>query len=300
MIDTMFVIRNHLHRDMPEISSIFDISNYSHQFLTSQHIKQIDGGESPKLYVGRNNKAVDEVLVVNKVYKTASSPSSKAASIPQMHAEIIDRNPRPERIDRNPRITKHPDQLFWTVYELHYGREDFQMIRINYGNRYLEERLNVCQKLMDTNMLKSMNHRITKGQIEGIYGELMTPSRSTSLLTLHALCCHYKIRVIILNKARRRYTMFHHETGYTKTHMIEELTNRVGKDPGYRSLKENVSDDEIESLLSEYIKMHHYEKPLAPISKYKIAELREIANNLGIDSTETKPVLYEKICQFMA
>lgn len=291
MIDTMFVIRNHLQRDMLEISSIFDISNYSHQFLTSQHIKQIDGGEPPKLYVGRNNKDVEEVLVVNKVYKTVSSPSSKAASTPQMHSE---------KIERTPRITKHPDQLFWTVYEMHYGHEDFQMIRINYGNRYLEERLNICQQLMDTNMLKSMNHRITKGQIEGIYGELMTPSRSTSLLALHALCCHYKIRVIILNKTKRRYTMFHHETGYTKTHIIEELTNRIGKDPGYRSLKENISDDDIEPLLNGYIKMHHYEKPLAPISKYKISELREIANDLGIDSTVTKPILYEKICQFMA
>lgn len=322
MIDNMFVIRNHLQRDMPEISSIFDITNYKESFLTTDHINLIESSSDAILPIERlANNNVAEQLTENIVYKTEASIPNPVYNIPTSTPSTIRSSQPPVQPPKKQtstwkadgwkdskvrrggtptQVTRHPDQLFWTVYELHHGRPEFTMIRFNYGNRYLEERLAICQALIDGQKLRSMNHRITKMQVEEINSELMSPSRTTSLLALHALCCHYNMRIIILNKSKRRYTVFHQETGYASTHIIEELTNRVGRDPGYRVFKESVADDDIDTILAGYVKMHHYERPLAPISKFKVDELRAIANTLGVPSDGTKPEIYEAVSKFMA
>jgi len=46
--------------------------------------------------------------------------------------------------------------------------------------------------------------------------------------------------------------------------------------------------------------MYHYERPLAPLSKFKVDELRAIANTLDVPSDGTKPEIYEAISKFMA
>ena len=323
MIDNMFVIRNHLQRDMPEISSIFDITNYTESFLTTDHVKSIETSPEEILPIERiSNSNVSEKLTENIVYKTDAAIPNPTYNMPTSKPSTTalsqkPRQPPPKKetstwkadgwrdskIRRGgtpAQVTRHPDQLFWTVYELHHGRPEFTMIKFNYGNRYLEERFSICQGLLDGKKLRSMNHRITKMQVEEINSELMSPSRTTSFLALHALCCHYNMRIIVLNKSKKRYTVFHQETGYASTHIIEELTNRVGRDPGYRVFKESVADEDVDTVLAGYVKMYHYERPLAPISKFKVDELRAIAITLDMPSDGTKPEIYEAVSKFMA
>jgi len=198
---------------------------------------------------------------------------------------------------------KQNDTLFWCLFIIHYGYDEYIEVDRNYGVKELEIKKKIGYFITSNpHKMKSTNYKITKIAVQEILSELLTSQKDTSMNSLLAILVYYNINLIMVNS--------------TKLLMLEFISNKdvenqlptyvIYKDTyGKYSLKtEPLTKDQVDDLKNKTICLDSYLKPLKAISNYKVEELETLAKKMGLFESGKKykkTDLYQEIteaCQF--
>jgi len=207
---------------------------------------------------------------------------------------------------------KQQDTLFWCLYIMNYGYNDYLQIEHNYGVKELEEKQNIS-KFMKENIvrIKNTNYKLTNIAIQEILSELLTSQKETSLLCLIVMIVYYNINILIINETTKCMLEFwcnkdkitsisgSNEENDALTYVLYKTDN--GK---YKLQYENIGSFQINNLREKYVVLENYNKYIKAVSNYKVEELEDIAKKFGVfDETKKykKAELYELVgnnCKF--
>jgi hypothetical protein len=207
---------------------------------------------------------------------------------------------------------KQQDTLFWCLYIMNYGYNDYLQIAHNYGVKELEEKQNIS-KFMKENVvrIKNTNYKLTNVAIQEVLSELLTSQKETSLLCLIVMIVYYNINILIINENTKCMLEFwcnkdripsinnSSEHGDALTYVLYKTDN--GK---YKLQYENIGSFQINDLKEKYVVLESYNKYIKAISNYKVEELEDMAKKFGVfDETKKykKAELYELVgnsCKF--
>jgi hypothetical protein len=197
------------------------------------------------------------------------------------------------------------DTVFWCVYTFVKGYSDYLMIGSRYANHELEEKQKLfaffkkCPKV-----LKTTNCKITNAQVDEILSEMLCMQDQMSFLGILALVVYYKINILLVHETKKIYLSFCLIDDDTEeSSNVSKKTCVLYKHPkSNKRYKMRMYDEELETISNikeTMLCLESYMKPLRAISTYKVSELEEIADKLGIEvSKMKKQELYTKIQEY--
>jgi len=207
---------------------------------------------------------------------------------------------------------KKQDTLFWCLYILKYGYNDYLQIEHNYGVKELEEKQQISKFMKEnTARIKNTNYKITNVAIQEVLSEFLTPQKETSLLCLIVMIVFYNINVLIINEQTKCMLEF-----WSNKDRIPNINESVDENDAltyvlyktengkYKLQYENIGSFQINDLKEKYVVLENYNKYLKAASAYKVEELENIAKKFGVfDETKKykKADLYELVgnnCKF--
>jgi len=280
------LIVSHIHGD--KISNSFDITNLQRYFFThtlKQSFDSVSNNVSTTTIKRNTHDKVKRELQTVDVYKNNMSNTN------------LQRNNHNSHMNQQYKID-HRDTLFWCLYILHHGYLEYMKIQINYGNAYLNEKKKVYDNLYNKrDLVKTCNMKITNVAFQEIMSDLISYSnKNIHYALLYALIAHYKYNIIILNKDKQSFFHFKNDMNGDATHLIE-----IRKGKYFNISKENMNDDEINTIYNTYILLHKYDKPMKGVSSYKVDDLKKIAEKLHLNHDKTKKdELYTEIYKNIA
>ena len=192
---------------------------------------------------------------------------------------------------------KQMDTLFWCLFIIHYGYNEYQEVYRNYGVKELDIKKEIGAFIQkNPNKMKNTNVKITKAGVQEILSELLTSQKDTSMTCLPAILVFYNINILIVNADKNTILEF-----VADKDAEEKLPTYVLYKDSYNkySLKTTaVIEKEILEMKENMFCLESYLKPLRPISNYKVDELECIAKKLGVfkkDRKYKKADLYQEI-----
>jgi hypothetical protein len=207
---------------------------------------------------------------------------------------------------------KQQDTLFWCLYIMNYGYNDYLQIDHNYGVKELEEKQNISKFMKESVVrIKNTNYKLTNVAIQEVLSELLTSQKETSLLCLIVMIVYYNINILIINENTKCMLEFwcnkdripsinsSSEESDALTYVLYKTDN--GK---YKLQYENIGSFQINDLKEKYVVLESYNKYIKAISNYKVEELEDMAKKFGVfDETKKykKAELYELVgnsCKF--
>lgn len=207
---------------------------------------------------------------------------------------------------------KQQDTLFWCLYIMKYGYNDYLQIDHNYGVKELEEKQHISKFMKENVMkIKNTNYKLTNVAIQEILSELMTSQKDTSILCLIVIIVYYNINVLIVNDTTKCMLEF-----WCNKDRIPDINNSSEQDDAltyvlyktengkYKLQYENIGSFQINDLKEKYVVLESYNKYIKAISNYKVEELEDYAKKFGVfDESKKykKAELYELVgncCKF--
>ena len=186
------------------------------------------------------------------------------------------------------------DSLFWCLYIINYGYNDFQQITRNHRVKQLEIQSQVIDKIQkDKTCMKNTNFKFTNVAIQELASDLMSITKAINYNMAMGLCVLYKINVYIIDNNKGVY--------------IKLISDSDVELPTYAIYREryNTYSVDIEALTTDkcldmegMICLESYLRPLKTISNYKIDELMEQARKFDLldnDKKYKKQELYELV-----
>ena len=246
--------------------------------------------------------------IINNSNSIENVLSSEQPKIEETEEEKQESNIRKEELYQ----PKQQDTLFWSLYIINYGYNDYLQIDHNYGVKELEEKQKIS-KFMKENVvrIKNTNYKLTNVAIQEVLSELLTSQKETSLLCLIVMIVYYNINILIINENTKCMLEFwcnkdripsinnSSEDGDALTYVLYKTDN--GK---YKLQYENIGSFQINDLKEKYVVLESYNKYIKAISNYKVEELEDMAKKFGVfDETKKykKAELYELVgnnCKF--
>lgn len=189
----------------------------------------------------------------------------------------------------------HQDTLFWCLYIIMYGHNDYIQVSRNYGVKELEVKKHIGDLIRaNPSMLKKANIKITKAAVQEIMSELLTSVRDTSYLTMMGMLAIYKMNIIMISASGKTMVEFISDKDTQQPTYVLHKDN-FGK---YKLQVEPVSEEDIGVLKTTIFCLESYLKPLKTVSNYKVDELYAIARQVGVfDETKKykKGDLYDEL-----
>jgi hypothetical protein len=165
------------------------------------------------------------------------------------------------------------DSLFWCLYIINYGYNDFQQITRNHRVKQLEIQSQLIDKITkDKSCMKNTNIKFTNVAIQELTSDLMSITKAINYNMAMGLCVLYKINVYIIDNSKGVY--------------IKLISSSDVELPTYAIYREklNTYSVDIEALTADKLSemegmicLESYLRPLKTISNYKIDELMEQA-----------------------
>ena len=186
---------------------------------------------------------------------------------------------------------KQKDSLFWCFYILKYGEQNYEML--DNINIVLEKTLKIeyVEKIRKEKQIVKSHKFATLTHLEN----QLANEEKIDLPTFFTLCVIENINVLYVCKK----TYFELLMNDDKIHIIHRLDNYSKY--GY----EGIEKSKIELYRSTLFKVDSVEKPIKSISSYKVSELLEFCNKLGIEicvkdtnKNKSKKDLYELLIQY--
>lgn len=205
---------------------------------------------------------------------------------------------------------KDRDSLFWCIYAFVHGENEYHMIRNNYGNRKLEEKMKVYAFMKgDKKLMKQTQYKITNQQVQEMMSELMCVHSDTSFLVLIALAIFYKIRILLVDDVKKIYIDFGAAADIVTDNEVETDVHKPNacilfktESKGHMRYRLS-SETDVNVIVDNMFRLEHYHKPLKAISNYKVSELESISDRLGLSlglpkENLKKGELYERISEY--
>jgi hypothetical protein len=216
--------------------------------------------------------------------------------------EIIKTNPvsNPEKppsiCESKPIAPFYPQKensLFWCIYSACYGLDEFHMIGSRYQNRELDEKQKIIQFIkQNPKKLKESNHKVTNIMIQELLSALMI-QKMASLQDCIAYSIFYNKRIYVVKNAM----YFIYRSIEIETYSCENTIVIYCKNDKEYGLDLEVNEEKIDHIVNNKIRIFNAEKPLKPLSEYKIPNLEKMALILGIPVHGKKKELYDSIVE---
>ena len=207
------------------------------------------------------------------------------------HTKIPRQNFVPIKDKCNTFTPVQKDTLFWCFYILKYGENNYEML---YNiNIVLEKTLKIkyVEKIRKEKQIVKSYKFATLTHLEN----QLANEEKIDLNTFFTLCVIENINVLYVCKK----TYFELLMNDDKIHIIRRLDNYSKY--GY----EGIDQSKNELYRSTLFKVDDVEKPIKSISSYKVSELVEFCNKLGIEiydkdtnKSKSKKELYESLIQY--
>ena len=216
-------------------------------------------------------------------------------------------------------ITKDP--FFWCLYVIKYGKHKYDSL----NNKLIEEEnnekfnniFNQINKLDDIPGLKEFLkiNKITKTTIKNDLTESTTYTGKTSYKLAKVICFLYNINIIVVEgktyfKALVNSEIYADVDANVDTNVdtnadqdylvISPVTNynqiTINENNEY-IVTLNLTENSVKDITEKYYEIHDFDKKIKGIGYYKVDELTEIANKLGINTSikKKKQDLYNEI-----
>lgn len=171
------------------------------------------------------------------------------------------------------------DTLFWCLYCIHYGYNDYHQVSRNYGIKVLEVKQKIAKWIQENpGKLKQTNYKITKASVQEILSDCLTSQKETNMLSLLAFLSYFNMNILIMDSNEKLIMEFIGVVGMDNpTYLIKKDT--YGK---YKIKEEALTIVEIQEWKSKCLLLDSYEKPLKSISNYKVDDLEKLAKKLGV------------------
>ena len=208
------------------------------------------------------------------------------------------------RLEKECVFTKNvQDGLFWSIYILQYGYNEYDRNKYNYGKIEVQEKEKIAEYLHTTGsqkISKQTNYKITRGFCCEIESDLITKPKMT-FSALIGMCAYYKCTILIVDLTKNIYYSFscEDENKTLETYILYKNPLYTGK---YKSNEYFIDiDHKLYSLLEikeRFLKIDNFLKPMKSITSYKKIELECIVSKITKEKTNEKmdkPQLYEKI-----
>ena len=176
---------------------------------------------------------------------------------------------------------KQKDSLFWCVYILKYGFNNYHNI-FNYGNTELQEKSN-CLKYIDQNIsfLRLCNFKITNIKFKEIKSELITEQVVTSFYAICAFICFYKFNIYIIHDSKKSYIKFINDNND-----INHILLKDGKH--FKIMKTSIVNKDIDNYTKNMYCLDHFDKPIKSVGNFKADEIISIAKIFNINVEKRK------------
>lgn len=231
-------------------------------------------------------RTIDHRPIVERPLQNELPPSFTHMAEPVSLAEPS----RPSIITPN-----HTDTLFWCLYIVVHGYNDYLQIGRNYGVKELEIKQKIGEYIKtNASKLKNTNYKVTKACVQEILSEMLTSQKETSMICLIAMTVHFNINVVLVQPAKKI--------------MVEFIGQKDAELPWYILYKDTygkytiqespATSNQLEELRQTNICLDSYLRPLKPMTTYKADDLIQLATKLGsIDLTTKikKQELYEQL-----
>jgi hypothetical protein len=207
---------------------------------------------------------------------------------PKIEPEFVDKKPETAILPAHNTIVdkkenwispKQNDTLFWCLYSIHYGHNDYKQVGRNYGIRLLEVKKEIGEWIQKTpSKMKQTNYKITKASVQEIMSECLTSPRDTSPLSLLAYLSFFNMNAVIMNESEKLAIKF---VGCVDAENPTYLLKRdaYGR---YKIKDEPLTPDELTALDNTCFILDNYERPLKSISNYKTDQLETLAKKMGV------------------
>jgi hypothetical protein len=191
------------------------------------------------------------------------------------------------------------DTLFWCLYCIHYGHNDYLQIDRNYGVRELQVKQSIGNFVKDNaSKFKLTNYKITKATIQEIQSDFLTTQKETNMACMIAMIVFFNINVILVNQEKRTMLEFFSQKEVElPTFVLYKNSFQL-----YETTGEPISSSELDELKQSMICLESYLKPLKPISQYKVDEIVSLAKRADIyDETvkTSKTDLYQRLTDLL-
>ena len=168
-------------------------------------------------------------------------------------------------------IITQKDALFWIMYIHVYSKDEYDQLT-KYTNVQMEEKRKYADFFSkQPNVMKNVNMKITKNNIKEHISDFMTNSDIT-IDSLHVLAVFYKRKIIICN-----------DIVY---YIIEPDDYEDSYDPIviYKKDKQYyyIMNPDLVNIQSRFL-LDKHSMPLKAISSYKVDDLRNISQKLGLN-----------------
>lgn len=191
-------------------------------------------------------------------------------------------------------VPREADSLFWCYYIMSNGEAAYEMLPVKNGLIAKQMKIDFIQKLRENKPMLKIYKFDTLTNLESN----LANDDVLHIQTVLALCAIDKRNIVFVR--RNSYVeLLMNDAG--PTYIVRELSgHRYSKRYGYE-----VAMDETLAQVRSLYKVDSLDKPVKGLSAYKVADLLEIAQKLGIETThmvtgkqKTKPELYEAIVQY--
>ena len=241
--------------------------------------------------------------------------SKKPGPIEIKEIQEMSKKPVPiqTRLEKECLIAKNvQDGLFWSMYIAHYGYNEYNRNKYNYGKLEVQEKEKIAEYLHTNSKQKQKqtNYKLTRGFCCEIESDLITKPKMP-FSGLIGMCAMYSCNIVVVDLTKHIYYLFSSNTDHIdieeEDNIQQTQTYILYKNPLYTGLnhKSNEYFVDIDHKIYSYVelkehffKIENYQKPMKSITNYKKIELEyilKVLNLTGGDGKEDKPQLYEKI-----
>ena len=236
--------------------------------------------------------------------------------VPPEIKEIQKPVPIQTRLEKECLIAKNvQDGLFWSMYIAHYGYNEYNRNKYNYGKLEVQEKEKIAEylhtnsKQKQKQKQKQTNYKLTRGFCCEIESDLITKPKMP-FSGLIGMCAMYSCNIVVVDLTKHIYYLFSSNTDHIdieEDNIQQTQTYILYKNPLYTGFnhKSNEYFVDIDHKIYSYVelkehffKIENYQKPMKSITNYKKIELEyilKVLNLIGGDGKEDKPQLYEKI-----
>jgi len=188
-------------------------------------------------------------------------------------------------------IPSQKDSLFWCLYILHHGINQYYSIQYKHKNVEMEEKQKIVNFIQENGNLikekaKSFKLKISNVRLKEVMSDLLL-NKNTNYYVFYVMCMYYQTNVVIdIDQIYYRF-----QNGDSATYIIKKTEQKYELNPTSMSV-----NDMVAFLQNKFLIPFDQEKPLKGVSTYKISDLEEIMNKLSICANgKKKNELYDSI-----
>jgi hypothetical protein len=173
----------------------------------------------------------------------------------------------------------NPDSLFWCAYAVHHGEAGYWAISNKYKNAELLEKQKIVDFISrDQHGFKKRFHKMSNVGVQEIMAELMI-DKKTSWKTFFAMCVYYGFRAIVVYE--NTYLDF---SPISEGIEIDAYLFHTTKEGHISVITTPLCRERLTEIGTTHICLgQNPDKPFKAASNYKVDELIDLAERVGID-----------------